>query len=226
MVCNRFIGSALIIMLAVMPASGSRIMYGFPNGTCNLLVPDGDTSSTNWTAAGAGALYLDLDDSAGDNCFNGVFDPAQTSYIECGESVLCDAEFTLSDTSGIAATDVIHYIVVYATAIKFSGSAHGGHRLSVDLILGGTPYNVIDPTTAIIITTSQYSWFQELVEINPDTSAPWTASDLDAMSLNVDQTVSDTFVSRVGQVAIYIYSEPRNRAVEASEPRIRKAGGN
>lgn len=139
---------------------GERIVY--------TIFPDADTADADWTLSTG---------SDGYNLINDVPPDGDTNYLESATAG-DESIFGLQDlpVAGVS----ISGIQVFAHAKK--DEAAEASILAGPVTSGGTK---IYPADAFLATKDQYLYTFNVTETNPDTSAPWTASDLAAVKLGL-----------------------------------------
>lgn len=139
-------------------------------GNCfvHSLIPDGDVSGT-WTASGGGFSYADIDDASPDD---------NTTYISSAWPAATAEVVTLSDLPPDA-TRVLGMMSL-VRAIKTDG---GDASLVTSLV---STTNTVDGDTTPI--TTSYSYWTDIFEEDPDTSAAWTVAATNAVKLKINRT--------------------------------------
>jgi hypothetical protein len=148
--------------------SGSLNNSFFGNCFVHSLVPDGDVSGT-WTALGGGMSYTEIDEADPDD---------DTSYISSAWPAATAEVVTLSDLPP-EATRVLGMM----TLIR-AKKTDGGDATLVSSLVSTT--NTVDGAATPI--TTAYSYWTDIFETDPDTSAAWTVAAANAVKLKLDRT--------------------------------------
>jgi hypothetical protein len=129
--------------------------------------PEGDTAEADWAPNSGSTGYTQIDDTVPDG---------DTTYVEADE--LGDvSEFTFGDMEELE--NVIG--VRLATNAKLAAAGSGSMKSS--LVSGGEVSS--GPNSSL---TTNYVYYSSIHELDPDTSASWTRSSLEAALLRVEKT--------------------------------------
>lgn len=135
---------------------------------CYRLLPDGDTVQADWTATGAATGHEAIDDVPPDG---------DTSYIAAA-SVNDVSEFDLEDLPA----EVTAVTALYVTPMLRKLDA-GTANVQASIISGASAAAGADrPITEV------YTYWPDIVELDPDTGAPWTAAAVNAAKLRLEKT--------------------------------------
>lgn len=140
--------------------------------TSEIIYPDADGYISEWTAKSAGDHYVEIDEVTADDT---------TSYLKQPHnlSVIRDA-VTIEDGSGTGTVTKI--VINYKFGTYYATDSYGEMRVSVRI--DGTDYQLgnqyVENTAPNI-----WEWWAGTIEsdTNPDTSATWTWSDVNALEL-------------------------------------------
>jgi len=124
------------------------------------LFPDGAGSYTDFTPVGESSNYLNVDE------FEQDFDSTYNYGVSGDKDSFA---FMDLDTTGD-----VHALVVRVFA---KGEAGNADELRPFVIVGGNKYN----GTSQLPSEVRYGYIQHIWDINPDTSVPWTVSDINAI---------------------------------------------
>lgn len=139
---------------------------------------DGNTTS-GWVAEGGDYTRLQSDD--GDT--SRLYSPLSGQI----------RQVSLTDTSGLTGK-TINSVTVYA---KFRSLDPVSNTFQIGIRAGSTDYWSTDKDT---VSATTYILFGEVWTTNPNTSAAWTTSDLDALQIGVKKT------NGVGGAVTYMYA--------------------
>lgn len=145
------------------------------------LTVDGDGNTTSGWAA-EGGTYTRVQSDDGDT--TRLYTPTDNDV----------RQFSLTATSGLTGA-TINSVTVYA---KFRSLDPVSNLFQIGVRSGGTDYWSGNKDT---VSSTSYILFSETWTTNPNTSAAWTVSDLDALQTGVKKTNS------VGGAVTYSYTE-------------------
>lgn len=134
------------------------------------LIPDADTAQADWTPL-SGTGFSNIDELDPDD---------DTSYISAGPSAspALSSEFGLSDLpAGVSSVSAV--VMVNRMLKTDAGTADVQPSLiSVSSEATGTAH----------VLTEAYKYYHDVVEVDPDTTSPFTPSAVDALKLKVERT--------------------------------------
>lgn len=134
------------------------------------LLPNADTSINEWVETGAASGYEAIGELSPDD---------DTSYIEAGTTTPVTSEFELDDLpSGVGA------IAAIQTQIRQRKTDAGDGKTQVSLISNGSVTSGSDRPI-----TTEYTYWSDVFELDPDTGSAWNKDSVDAMKLRIQRTV-------------------------------------
>lgn len=136
-----------------------------------ILSPNANATPQDWSVVGAASQY--------EAVANVPFDDAQ--YIE-STTATEQSQFELANSPG-------SIFAVHAIANMYRAQKDDVQDVNVQgaIILPGSPDVVVTGSDNVL--TQQWNYYVDVSEQNPDTVAPWTPADLDALELRFERTV-------------------------------------
>lgn len=147
-------------------ASGSFNNDFIGDRRCSLLLPDGDTAQADWSIVGAGSGFQVIDDLVPDD---------DSTYVAAVNALGQQSDFDIEDTPPDA--EIINAVMSYARARKTDA---GDADLQISMVSSGS----VDDGIVHPITT-EWTYWQDIFEVDPDTGVPWTPAALDAALLRL-----------------------------------------
>lgn len=135
------------------------------------LFPNADTAEADWSWSTGGTGYTNIDEADPNDDTDYIFANPGSSPVDISEFGLDDLPAGVSTVSAVSLvtrsrkTDA-GTANLQASAVSGAGTADGADRA----------------------LTEAYTYYHDIVEVDPDTSAPFTPSAVDAMKLRVTRT--------------------------------------
>lgn len=152
--------------LYILNVDGSGLVTFLGSPRVYKLTPTAEGASSDWTPSSGSDNALMVDETPEDG---------DTTYVEA--SVTNDLDlYTLSDLP--AGPNTVHGIMISTEARKTTGDPASFQGV---VRTGGSDFNSSSHTLS-----EAYTGFTELREENPDTSAPWTVAQINALEVGVE----------------------------------------
>ena len=134
------------------------------------LLPEGDQTLGGWTTSTGSTGFNLIDETT----------PDDSDYIQADDSPPAASEFTLENLP----TDItsVRAVIPVVRARKTDG---GDGSIQTAITADGTNYD----SGADRPTTTAFTYYFDVSEIDPADSNPWTPVDVDAMRLRIDRTI-------------------------------------
>jgi hypothetical protein len=134
----------------------------------DVLFPDGDGTTNNFTPLGAGANYVEVDETEHDS---------DTSYNE--DATVNDVDlYTFANLPALPGTATVRGVQIVASVKSDDGGAK-----SLALIARPVSTNRIGATQSI---TSAYLFYREISDVSPETSSAWTETEIDGSEFGIE----------------------------------------
>lgn len=133
------------------------------------LYPTADTATAEWTPSGAASGYAAIDDVTPDG---------DTTYVTAGVTVPTTSEYEIDDLPA----SVVSINAVQTVPMSKKADAGDGN-LQVSLVSGAS----VDDGADRPLTTA-YTYWHDVSETDPATSAPWTPTAFNAAKLRIRRT--------------------------------------